>query len=140
MIDINPRYRLLATLAEGAMGTVYRVHDRLIGQDVALKRVRLAPETDANSEALRLALAHEFRTLAGLRHPHIISVLDYGFVGRRQPFFTMELLQGAQTLTAASQSLPQPEKVALLLQLLRALSYLHRRGILHREICKPNFV
>ena len=40
----------------------------------------------------RMALAQEFRTLAALRHPHIISVLDYGFVEQSQPFFTMELL------------------------------------------------
>ncbi len=96
------------------------------------------PKSSTNAMWARLALAQEFRTLASLRHPHIISVLDYGFVGRRQPFFTMELLQGAQTLTAASQSLPQPEKVALLLQLLRALSYLHRRGILHRDLKPAN--
>ncbi len=96
------------------------------------------PRSSTNAMWARLALAQEFRTLAALRHPHIISVLDYGFVGRRQPFFTMELLHNAQTLSAAAKSLPREAKVELLVQLLRALSYLHRRGILHRDLKPAN--
>ena len=45
------------------------------------------------SAELRLALAHEFRTLASFRHPNIISVLDYGFDAARNPYYTMELLR-----------------------------------------------
>lgn len=86
----------------------------------------------------RMALAQEFRTLASLRHPHIISVLDYGFIARSQPFFTMELLQSAQSLKAASQDLPMERLALLLVQLLRALSYLHRHGVLHRDLKPAN--
>lgn len=86
----------------------------------------------------RMALTQEFRTLASLRHPNIISVLDYGFIARSQPFFTMELLQCAQNLRAASQGLPLAQKAMLLVQLLRALAYLHRRGILHRDLKPAN--
>ena len=94
LAPLTSRYQLLAPLGAGSMGAVYRAYDRLSGQDVALKRVTLdSPALDDDSDALRLALAHEFRTLAGLRHPNIISVLDYGFDAERQPFFTMELLE-----------------------------------------------
>jgi serine/threonine protein kinase len=60
-------------------------------------------EAARDSFALRMALAQEFRTLAALRHPNIISVLDYGFDGQGSPFFTMELLPNAQTLVRAAR-------------------------------------
>lgn len=90
-------------------------------------------------DTLRLALAQEFHTLASLRHPHIISVLDYGFDSERRPFFTMELVSDARPLREATRGLPLPAKLELLAQLLRALGYLHRRGVLHRDL-KPSNV
>lgn len=106
-------------------------------------RVHVAAATPGRGGALnpvwaRMALAQEFRTLAALRHPHIISVLDYGFVEQSQPFFTMELLENACTLSNASQGLSLEQKALLLVQLLRALSYLHRHGILHRDLKPAN--
>jgi hypothetical protein len=53
-----------------------------------------------------MALAREFRTLASIRHPHIISVLDYGFGPSREPYFTMELLADARPLQTACEGLP----------------------------------
>ncbi|MEZ4591178.1 MAG: hypothetical protein R3D55_08545 [Chloroflexota bacterium] len=44
-----------------------------------------------SEDELRLALAREFQILAGLRHPHNISVLDYGFDEAKRPYFTMTL-------------------------------------------------
>jgi tetratricopeptide (TPR) repeat protein len=82
-------------------------------------------------------LAEEFRTLASLRHPHIISVLDYGFDADRQPFYTMELLRKPQNLLKYGESKPLGDKLTLIIQMLQALAYLHRRGIIHRDL-KPD--
>lgn len=83
-------------------------------------------------------LAEEFRTLAGLRHPNVISVLDYGIDAAGQPFYTMELLAHAQPLLQFAQGLPATQQLELLIQILHALAYLHRRGIVHRDLTPGN--
>ncbi len=143
---IGHRYDLQTVLGEGGMGAVYRAVDRLTGQTIALKRVTAPTENldfashafGNDSMGLRLALAQEFRTLASLRHPHIINVLDYGFDDNGQPYFTMDLINGANPLTEAAMDKSFERKIELLFQTLQALAYLHRRGIIHRDLKPAN--
>src|SRR5215475_2335464 len=120
---IDRRYDLQEKLGEGGMGEVYRAKDRLTNQTVALKRVTVDGEqlqfaSRPASADFRLALAQEFRTLASLRHPNIISVLDYGFDETRQPYFTMELLENARNLVDFGKDQPLAVQGDLLIQLL----------------------
>ncbi len=142
---VHGRYILHDKLGEGGMGVVYRATDRLNGQTVALKSVNAPTSslifnsmTDAGS-SLKVALTHEFQMLASLRHPYIISVLDYGFDADQQPFFAMEYIEDAQTISQAALEKSPQERLRLIIQLTQALLYLHRHGVLHRDL-KPGNV
>jgi hypothetical protein len=163
---ISGRYEILERVGAGGMGEVYRARDWLTGTIIALKRISGAgsssvseagssgaeelcqakegsPRHQLSSATLhsrRVALAHEFRVLASLRHPNIISVLDYGFAADGNPFFTMTLLEGAQQLAAAAAGETFAHRVDLLFQILQALCYLHRHGILHRDLKPSNIL
>lgn len=148
---VGGRYQCVQLLGAGGMGQVYRALDRLTGETVALKRVS-APGLQATPDpALPLALAHEFQALAGLRHPNLIGVRDYGFdrapedrsIGPspvRQPYFTMDLLYNSRSIVAAGQWLEPNAKVRLLLPVLHALAYIHHRGIIHRDLKPGNIL
>ena len=141
---LSKRYQLQDTIGMGGMGVVYRAYDRLTNEIVAFKRVLLPHTTDPNRSTTpetldyRLALADEFRTLATLRHPNIISVLDYGFDDERKPFYTMEMLVEAQDIVSYAKTQDEAGKVKLWVQMLHALAYLHRQGIIHRDIKPAN--
>ena len=164
---VGGRYELLDRLGVGGMGEVYRSRDRLTDGIVALKRAlrdstRTAGLTDeprrrmageerttqfsglTTPETLnvkaQLTLASEFRVLSSLRHPNIVSVLDYGFEANGSPFFTMQLLSDPVTIVSAACEQPLDVQLDLLFQVLYALSYLHRHGIVHRDLKPSNIL
>src|SRR5258706_2933667 len=139
---IPSRYASLTLLGEGGMGAVYRAMDRLTAQPVALKRVEAPAEellfsSQGFGPTQKLALANEFKILSSIRHPNIISVLDYGFE-HDAPYFTMNLLEQPIPITRSAQSDQLHVQVGLFLQLLQALTYLHRRKIIHRDLKPTN--
>ena len=143
---IKKRYRLVKLIGQGGMGEVYEAYDRLTNQKIALKRVALLQDkqkkalTTLDLNARKTVLANEFKTLASLRHPHIISVLDYGFDDKDKPFFTMDLLKSGHEIVDYAIDMPYEKKISYLIGILQALGYLHQRGILHRDLKPANIL
>src|SRR5881396_3463053 len=134
---LGGRYRLLSRIASGGMGTVWRAEDTILHRHVAVKVLSDGLGHDAKFvERFR----REARAAAGLSHPNVAGVYDYGEDGG-VPFIVMELIQG-ETLAARLQQdgrLPPAEAARVAAQVALALQCAHDAGVIHRYV-KPSNV
>jgi hypothetical protein len=127
---VSGRYRVEGALGRGGMGAVFRAHDLSTGREIALKRL-----TAATSRKHVALFEREYHVLAGLRHPCIVTVYDYG-TDARGPYYTMELLQGSDI--SALAPLPWREVCRVLREVAAALTLLHSRRLIHRDLNPRN--
>ncbi|MGA4850724.1 serine/threonine-protein kinase [Streptomyces sp. G5(2025)] len=137
---IAGRYRLLAKLGHGGMGTVWRAKDETVDREVAVKEPRLPdhlPERERANAFERMR--REARAAARLDHPAVVNVHDVA-VEDGQPWIVMELVRG-RSLGAALQegTLGARDAARIGLEVLNALDAAHQAGILHRDV-KPDNV
>jgi len=142
------QYELREVLGEGGMGAVYRAFQRNLNREVAVKV--MIPQVARDPEYLA-RFTREAHTAAGLEHPHIITIHDYGTQtlenGVEVPFVVMRLLTGG-TLSErvnrrnlVGQVLPSlAETATLLKQIAGAMDYAHSRGVIHRDIKPSNIM
>jgi serine/threonine protein kinase len=130
------RYLVRRRIGAGGMGIVYEVEDRARQQIVALKTLRRRLGADIYQ------LKHEFRNLADIAHPNLVSLYDL-VIDDSHCFFTMELVEGRTFVEYARQASSGDaiaERVRRALpQLIEGVQELHRRGMQHRDI-KPSNV
>jgi predicted ATPase len=133
---IANRYEIIEELGEGGMGVVYRVADPLNpDRMIALKSIR---RKLVQSEFIGRFKA-EFRVLTSLQHPNVAAAYDFeSLPGSEDYFFTMEFVEG-RDIFRATEGLSWPQIVPLLIQVCRALSYVHSRKLIHYDI-KPGNV
>jgi eukaryotic-like serine/threonine-protein kinase len=130
-------YELLAEIARGGMGVVYRARQTILDRVVALKMIlagRLADSEDVTRFRSEAAAAGK------LQHPNIVAVHDVGeFDG--QHFFTMEYIEGISLDQKLAHG-PLAGKVAAryVRILARAVAYAHKQGILHRDLKPSNIL
>ena len=136
---LDNRYEIGEPLAEGGMGAVFRARRRLLGDEVAIKMLRA---DFSNDEAARERFLRESRACAQLRHPNIVSILDFNLDAEGRPFLVMELLNGRSLRQeiAARGALPIADVQALIGPICAALSLAHDYGIVHRDLKPANIV
>jgi len=134
-LEIAGRYRVVRPLGQGGGGAVYLVQDLLAGErPMALKLV----EGLSESAPAVADLKNEFATLSLLRHPHLAAVYDLGATDREM-FFTSEWIDGRDILQATEEA-DLNTVFQLLVQVLRALDFLHQRGVLHLDLKPANIL
>ncbi len=134
MERIANRYEIIRTLGQGGQSTVFLVEDKKLGVRVALKKVALAKDAPLDARLL----TDEFRRLAGLSHPNVARVQDYGLEDDGSAaFFTMEVVDGRPFLEAVENA-PIEATLRLAGEILRALDHVHGRGLRHGDVKSEN--
>ncbi|MCA1682957.1 MAG: serine/threonine protein kinase [Actinobacteria bacterium] len=141
LVLADGRYRLDELIGSGGMATVWRATDRRLQRPVAVKLISEANAGVSSSKVDRTyaaRFAREARIAAGLSHPNLVGVYDYGADGRR-PYLVMEYVDGG-TLAERLDRGPVigPDAAAVAGDLLAALACIHAAGILHRDIKPAN--
>jgi WD40 repeat protein/serine/threonine protein kinase len=135
------KYRVVRLIGSGGMGSVFEAMQDHPKRQVALKVIKsgFAPPS-----ALR-RFAHEAEILARLRHPGIAQVYEAGTHGDAPgavPYFAMEFITGATTITEFSEEnrLPTRDRLELFARVCDAVHHGHQRGVIHRDLKPGNIV
>jgi eukaryotic-like serine/threonine-protein kinase len=131
------RYRILRKLGSGGMANVYLAEDEELGRRVAIK---ILNERYAGDDLFIERFRREAKSAAGLSHPNIVSIYDRG-EAEGTYYIAMEVIEGRslKELIMTHGALPVHTAIAYARQLLEALRFAHRHGIIHRDI-KPHNV
>lgn len=128
------RYQALEVQGRGGTAVVFRARDVVLDRLVALKWLAV-PDGASHARDTKALFEREFRTLSDLSHPNIIEVYDYG-VDAGAAFYTMELVEGSDLRDAGPR--PWQEACALFSEVCSALSLVHSRGLVHRDVTPRN--
>jgi serine/threonine-protein kinase len=129
------RYRVVRRLGSGGMANVYLAEDEELGRQVAIK---ILNERHAADEQFVERFRREAKNAASLSHPNIVQIYDRG-EAEGTYYIAMEYLEGQtlKELAATRPPLPIREAIGYARQILAALRFAHRKGIVHRDI-KPH--
>lgn len=130
------KYQVVSKIGQGAMGEVYRARDTALNRDVAVKTIQAG---DSSDETLQKRFLREARSAAGLSHPNIITVYDFGQEHGRL-YMAMELLEGTDLKKAISDRSLRTleEKLGIMEQIASGLAFAHENGVVHRDLKPAN--
>src|SRR5579883_1851449 len=133
-------YRLLRPLGQGGMGTVYLATraDQAFSKYVAIKLIKRGMDSESVVQRFR----HERQILASLEHPNIARLLDGGSSPDGRPYFVLEYVEDALSITeyACQHALSLEDRCRLWAKVCEAVAYAHRNLVVHRDLKPGNIL
>jgi eukaryotic-like serine/threonine-protein kinase len=135
------KYIIESEVGRGGMGVVYRGLDPIIQRPVALKTIIKSQLDPVDQHDLLQRFKREAQAAGRLLHPNIVSVYEYG-EDAEHAFIAMEFIQGRGLNEYLSRGEPMPAERAksVVEQMLAALDYAHKQGVVHRDIKPSNLM
>ncbi|MDX1986794.1 MAG: serine/threonine-protein kinase [Candidatus Obscuribacter sp.] len=136
---VSGRYSLKELIGKGGMGSVFRARDLLLDRDVALK---LLPAHLTENAAALARFQREARAAAGIRHPAVVTVHDFGLTESGQPFLVMDLIEGKtlKQLIEERGQLSFVEIEQVFTRVIEGLKQAHAAGVVHRDLKPGNIM
>ncbi len=139
--EVIGRYEIIEELGRGAMGSVFKARDPVVGRIVALKTIHSTALEGAQSDEYRARFYREARASGVLAHPGIVPVFDVG-EHNGAPFLVMEFVDGRTLADAIKKGdrFTVDRVCEIGQQMAEALGYAHRQGVIHRDIKPANIL
>jgi len=140
MISTLGRYKIVAEIGQGAMGTVYKAVDPFIDRTVAIKTINLNLSRQ-ELEEYEARFQQEIKAAGRLNHPNIVTIYDVGKTDQ-VAYMAMEFLEGNELKDIiASGQLPSPDAVVdIISQVADGLWFAHQQDIVHRDVKPSNIM
>lgn len=141
--DMLGPYRVLRTLGEGGMGTVYLAHDVTLERDVAIKVLRVS--NGRVHAGLAKRFLREAKTVAKLTHPNVVTIFTIGTTGEGEsarPYIVMQYIEGGSLADQLHRHGPLGwrDSVRVIMDALRGLGAAHAAKIIHRDVKPANLM
>ena len=132
-----PGYEIVGELGRGGMGVVYNARHQKLNRTVALKMI-LSGGHAAQEDLVRFLA--EAETVAGLQHPNLVQLYEFGEHGNL-PYFTLEYVAGGSLQAKLREGPLLPKDAACIIeQLARGMHYAHQHGVVHRDLKPANIL
>ncbi len=135
------KYRLAKVLAKGGMGVVYKAYDPAIGRPVAIKTIHEKLVSGSRGRHMLARFKREAQAAGQLSHPNVVTIFEYGVDGDTA-FIAMEYVKGVDIATYLNSGtvIDLSGVMRIMKQVLSALDYCHRMGVIHRDLKPSNII